>query len=77
MDASQAADNVEVLVQMQVTTRRIACASPSIEMMMSEPRQWTVCGALRFVFALISEPSITLWSFGARWSAVSTMWMFV
>lgn len=51
-------------------------ASPGIEMMMSGPRQWTVCGADRLVFALISSPSMTLCRRGAFGSAPqSTMWM--
>ncbi len=43
-------------------------------MMMSEPRQCTVCGADRLVLALISAPSITLCRRGAFGSvAQSTM----
>jgi hypothetical protein len=55
----------------------LPCASPSIEMMMSEPRQCTVCGADRFVLDLIWAPSITLCSRGAFGSmAQSTMCRF-
>ena len=43
-------------------------------MMISDPRQCTVCGPERSAFALISAPSITLCKRGARGSvAVSTI----
>ena len=46
-------------------------------MMMSEPRQCTVCGADRLVLDLISAPSITLCRRGAFWSMPqSTMCRF-
>src|SRR5262245_28607045 len=48
-------------------------ASPNMEMMMSEPRQWTVWGADRLVFFLICSPQITLCSFGLRGSVAQSM----
>ena len=45
-------------------------------MMISDPRQCTVCGPDRPVFALMSSPEITVCSFGFVGSFVSMTLMF-
>ena len=54
--------------QEEIINRPSPLALPRKETIISDPRQWTVCGPDKLVLDFISEPLITLWIFGANGS---------